>query len=534
MADDTVAVFQGADPMSTGVRPGLSFGRGMVLPSGSLPFHVSSPFMGRGRGVSRSTDECGVRRFVSDGDSSACHSAQSQPRPDAPQTPYTLGPVQTVLGAEPPYTSTPVHPNPAGQAPQPCDPVPQLTDTDGTIHQLGFLISELGKHIGDSVTARLLSERDAIGNQSNGVGGVQAGGTTVDLSQLNMVLKSDGKEPPVFRGDTTDKCTVHEWLDLMKMYLKKRSVVIADQPDEIMNKLMGRAKDVVRIGLRSDPLLSIDQKPDTIYAILKQHFSDLSHSCMPLADFYSTLPRVRESPIDYWVRLNKAADAAEECLQRQGRDMGDLTKEVALMFVRHCNEPALSTVFRSKLASSWSVKEVQERIDEYQREMKSRPSAPIGERVTRQAVAVVDECIQEAGRIDPGASLHCNRQSVGQTQPQPSVELAKIQADVDKMSMMLGDLLSKFSASAPARPPASWGSNTSSKKKRIPVPKTCEICNDSSHSTVGHCQLNRLCFICHQPGHMKLQCPNATAPTTPESVHQSGQSSHQLNGIART
>lgn len=35
------------------------------------------------------------------------------------------------------------------------------------------------------------------------------GGSTVDLAQLNRVLKSDDKEPPIFRGEVTDKCSIN-------------------------------------------------------------------------------------------------------------------------------------------------------------------------------------------------------------------------------------------------------------------------------------------------------------------------------------
>lgn len=88
----------------------------------------------------------------------------------------------------------------------------------------------------------------------------------------------------------------------MTTYLRKKNVCAADQ-SEIMSRLMGRVKDVVKIGLRSDPSLNVVQHPATIYAIPKQHFSDLSYSCMPLADFYNTLPKARESLVYYWMRL---------------------------------------------------------------------------------------------------------------------------------------------------------------------------------------------------------------------------------------
>lgn len=145
--------------------------------------------------------------------------------------------------------------------------VGQVTQTTSLVRQrvhMCVFFTELGRHTGDSVTARLLSD-----SQGRDGGCTQACGTSVDLAQLNKVLKSDSKEPPIFRGEGTDKCSIHEWVNLMSVYLKKKCVDIVDQSDEIMGKLMGAARDVVRIGICSDPSLSVEQHPDTIYAILK-------------------------------------------------------------------------------------------------------------------------------------------------------------------------------------------------------------------------------------------------------------------------
>lgn len=68
--------------------------------------------------------------------------------------------------------------------------------------------------------------------------------------------------------------------------------------------------------------------------------------------------------------------------------MKNLDKEVAMMFVRNCPDSPLSIVFMSKLVESWTVKEVQERMDEYHRELKFRPSKHSFNRQARQAVAV--------------------------------------------------------------------------------------------------------------------------------------------------
>ncbi|KAL7862550.1 hypothetical protein SRHO_G00139910 [Serrasalmus rhombeus] len=134
-----------------------------------------------------------------------------------------------------------------------------------------------------------------------------------------------------------------------------------------MCRLMGRARDVVRIGLRSDPTLVARENPDVIYNILLQYFSKTS-SCLPLADFYSTLPRQKENPVDYWIRVNKAADLAVEGLHRQGRGMENMTEEITRMFIKHCPDPELAYMFKCKPIHEWNAKQIQERIDEYQRE----------------------------------------------------------------------------------------------------------------------------------------------------------------------
>lgn len=81
-------------------------------------------------------------------------------------------------------------------------------------------------------------------------------------------------------------------------------------------KLMGKAKDIVRITLRSNTSLKPQENPKIIYDILQQHFTPVTYSCMPMEDFYSTVPQARETPVEYWLRLSKAVDAAEEGLKR--------------------------------------------------------------------------------------------------------------------------------------------------------------------------------------------------------------------------
>ncbi|KAK0150690.1 hypothetical protein N1851_008202 [Merluccius polli] len=163
------------------------------------------------------------------------------------------------------------------------------------------------------------------------------------MTGVKLVMKTDVKEPPYFRGDGTDKHTVHEWEEMMSVYLNKSGVPPQEYSQEIMSRLMGKARDIVchtasvssvrvpqalmptalscstdrsrpdivKVTLRSMPSLRPAENFKLVFDILKQHFSEVTYSSMPLADFYNTLPLAGESPMDYWIRLNKAVDVAD-------------------------------------------------------------------------------------------------------------------------------------------------------------------------------------------------------------------------------
>ncbi|KAJ8404548.1 hypothetical protein AAFF_G00338150 [Aldrovandia affinis] len=105
---------------------------------------------------------------------------------------------------------------------------------------------------------------------------------------------------------------------------------------------------------------------------------------MPLVDFYATHPFHNELPFDYWIRLNKAIDTAEDALKRQGKTLENLAREVTVMFIRHCPDPELALVFKCKPLEEWTAGEVQARLDECQREHRLKQRQP-----TRLAGGVV-------------------------------------------------------------------------------------------------------------------------------------------------
>lgn len=186
---------------------------------------------------------------------------------------------------------------------------------------LNSLIAQLADKIGESITAKLQSDKSTKVFTSDTNSATQ----TPDLPQANisLVMRSDIRVPPIFRGDSSDKFSVHEWENLMTLYLKRRAVPLQEQSQEILAKLMGNAGDVIRIKLRNDNSIDHTANPHVIFDILKQHFSDMTYSSMPLADFYNTLPMPNEDAMEYWIRLNKTVDVANECLKRQGRRIDD-------------------------------------------------------------------------------------------------------------------------------------------------------------------------------------------------------------------
>ena len=51
----------------------------------------------------------------------------------------------------------------------------------------------------------------------------------------------------MYRGDGSDKLSVHEWEELMFTYLRRRHVELGEQHQEMLSRLMGKARDIVKI-----------------------------------------------------------------------------------------------------------------------------------------------------------------------------------------------------------------------------------------------------------------------------------------------
>lgn len=129
-----------------------------------------------------------------------------------------------------------------------------------------------------------------------------------------MTVQSDARLPPFFRGDHTDKFSVDEWEDVVMSHLRHLDRTEQEKFDFVMSRLLGKARDVVRVSLRCSSGLASGGTLSVVFDILKRNFSELTYSNMPMRDFYNTVPHHGESAMEYWIRLNKAIDVAEECL----------------------------------------------------------------------------------------------------------------------------------------------------------------------------------------------------------------------------
>lgn len=276
-------------------------------------------------------------------------------------------------------TRLPSHPTTTHMSANSLSAIPDMSSP-----ALSNLITHIAQQVGQSISAQLKGESQKnegsqVRVQNPGTGQLLVD-STLNLTGVKFVMQSDVREPPIYRRDGADKLSVHEWEELMDTYLRKRSIKLGEQHQEMLSRLMGKAKDIVRITLRSNPSLKPHENPKVVTDILKQHLSRVSCSNMPLADFYSTVHVAGENPVEYWIRLNKAVDVAEVGLSRQGRHIDDPRREVTVMFVKHCPDPSLAAVLWFKAPEKWTAGEIQEHVDRYQidtrEQLKTRPHRP--------------------------------------------------------------------------------------------------------------------------------------------------------------
>lgn len=378
-------------------------------------------------------------------------------------------------------------------------------NTENTTQQLRDLIGELGSQIGESIASCLLASQLPFTSQqppSTKPARVETQDTTIDLSKVSLVVKPDVREPPVYRGDGKDNYSIQEWIDMMDVYLHKRGFSANEQRDEILNHLLGKAKSIVKVGLKSSSPSGTIVNPETIYGILRRYFSETPGSCLPLADFYATQPTARETPVDYWVRLNTVAEAADRHLRRQGSNMGNMDAEIAMMFIRNCPDPSLACVFKCKPLSKWTLSEVQEVIDEHQRECQVRDSKTTAKAHVLQVATAVTAISSPEPETDQAPG---NTAKFTLTNPaKPSETAIAEQSALERVLNMLERVLERTNLPVHSTLPQS----SSSFSPALFMP--CRVCGDKSHSTRTHCMKEKRCLSCLEQGHQRKDCPQTT------------------------
>ncbi|KAL2099491.1 hypothetical protein ACEWY4_003885 [Coilia grayii] len=446
-----------------------------------------SPPMGRGRGL----PVLGFDSPVQVGDGRVVGDSQ-----DATEAPL-------VSGDRAPFLSHCVEHAPQVVA-QVADPLslPSPTQSSIVASQMSDVIRDIGQQLADSIFARLgtlQTPAPAPATRTTSHAHFAPTNTfptpapSLDMSQVQFVPHRKVKEPPVFRGDSSDTVSVREWEDLMRCYVKKTNLRVDQQAEEILAHLRGRARDVVKFGTRNSGV-DVTRYPEAIYSLLHKHFATVPCSSLPLAEFYTTLPHVGEDAYDYWLRLNRAADVAIDRLKDQGKSLDNPGLETTHMFITNCPSKELAMTFRSKTIDKWSAEEVQAVLDEYHLEVRLKGAA------SASAVCRMpsdDVRVNTAGLVDTGIPSSCQQPA---TAAKPSDASA-----LDRVISMLEKVLLENSTRAQSMP------NRQSKPK---LPKIdgltslpCTVCGDATHTALTHCLNNKLCFQCHSPDHPRQKCP---------------------------
>lgn len=53
--------------------------------------------------------------------------------------------------------------------------------------------------------------------------------------------------PSYFRGDGAEKCSIIEWEELLRAYFAKRELPSSEMIEEIVNRLMDRARENTKV-----------------------------------------------------------------------------------------------------------------------------------------------------------------------------------------------------------------------------------------------------------------------------------------------
>lgn len=249
-----------------------------------------------------------------------------------------------------------------------CTSTPKNDSVSDMLGQMSSIVHQIGQKLVENIVSHLSShslDTDTPSKKHTDDYRTDSSSGMANVSQNQVIQHRKVKELPSFRGEGSDTVEIEEWEDLMRTFVRKSNMSADEHVEEILVHLRGKAKDVVKFWIRNcDSATTVCT--NSVYSLLRKHFSCSHYSPVPLADFYTTLPEEDENPYDYWLSLNKAADVASEYLREQGKTLDKLSVEIVHMFIRHCPNKDLALTFRSNPIDKWSAHEVQAVLNDYQ------------------------------------------------------------------------------------------------------------------------------------------------------------------------
>ncbi|GAA6084675.1 uncharacterized protein LOC108250416 [Tachysurus ichikawai] len=178
--------------------------------------------------------------------------------------------------------------------------------------------------------------------------------------------------------------------------------------------------------------------------------------------------------------------------------MENMSSEIVMMFIRNCPDPDLASVFRCKPISKWSAEEVQEAIDEHERDFRSWKPLPSAFKAAVNQAAIVKGPVST--QVTVGSEGVGVTSAVCTASPHPKTNESAELVTLERVLKMLERVLERTTLPAPEIKPQTSPWHRASQ---------CAVCGDRSHSTRSHCMREKRCLNCLEFGHQRKQCHRA-------------------------
>lgn len=188
------------------------------------------------------------------------------------------------------------------------------------------------------------------------------------------------------------------------------------------------------------------------------------------------------------------------------------------MFIGNFPDAELTSVFRYKPITKWTFAEVQEAIDERQRELRTKNAASFTRK--NHTFQVATAAISQA-EIVQGDST-----SVNASEPEAITETTHAATNdtgaLEWVLNMLERVLERTSpqVAPPFRPHSSCWS----------CPSLCRVCGKKAHSTWSHCMSEKRCLNCFEVSHQHRNCPRIVTEAGSSSQKQGNWSTQHQGG----